>query len=206
MNREKLKLAEKTFLTRCPEGFSSPEMIEIGKKHKMERMVRMAQEGLSEDKFENTDAVLETMRKIVTASSMVSVFEKPKFRDLVNGLSSEERDALADGLRMTLHGNQEEGFTQMIAVLQPYKMAKWTVLTACLVYYRPDTEVFIKPTTAKNVIAHFELEGIEYSPKASYEFYRLYRDRINEMKAVIDKRLQVNNAAFCGFLLMSLED
>jgi len=204
MNREKLKLAEKAFLSRYPEGFSSPEMLEIGKKHKMEKMIKMAGEGLSQDKFVDTDAVLETMRKIVTSSSMVSVFEKPKFRDLLKDLSTGERDELSDGLRNSLHGDQAQGFKQMISVLLPYKLAKWTLLTVCLVYYRPDYEVFIKPTTVKNVIEYFELDGLKYSSKASWDFYEAYRQELNNMKLSADQRLRVDNAAFSGFLMMSL--
>jgi hypothetical protein len=206
MNREKFKLAEKSFLSRYPEGFNSAEMLNVGKKHKLEKMTRMASEGLSVDCFEDTDAILETMRKIVTASSMVSVFEKPKFRDLLKDLSTGERDALSDGLKDALHGDQKKGFEQMIAVLLPYKLAKWTLLTVCLVYYRPDTEVFVKPTTVKNVIQHFELEGLKYSPKASWGFYEAYRTELNQMKSIADDRLQVDNAAFSGFLMMSMEE
>lgn len=205
MNREKLKLAEKMFLSRYPEGFASPEMLEIGKKHKMNKMVKMTQEGLAEDEFANTDAVLESMRKIVTSSSMVSVFEKPKFRDLLKDLTIDERDMLADGLKNSLHGDQKRGFEQMIAVLLPYKLAKWTLLTVCLVYYRPDYEVFIKPTTVKGIIDFLELEGVKYSPKASYEFYAAYREQMNEMKELVDESLRESNAAFSGFLMMSLE-
>lgn len=205
MNREKLKLAEKTFLSRYPDGFESPEMLEIGKKHKLEKMTKMAIEGLSEDKFEDTDALLETMRKIVTSSSMVSVFEKPKFRDLLKDLSAGEKAELADGLKNSLHGDQAKGFEQMISVLLQYKLAKWTLLTVCLVYYRPDEEVFIKPTTVKNTITYFELEGLKYSPTASWEFYNLYREQINKMKSIVDERLNVDNAAFSGFLMMSME-
>lgn len=205
MNRERFKLAEKTFLSRYPKGFDSPEMMEIAKKHKKEKMNKMAREGLAPGCFNDTDAVLESMRKIVTASSMVSVFEKPKFRDLLKDLSPEEREALAEGLKDALHGDQQKGFEQMISVLLPYKLAKWTLLTVCLVYYRPDTEVFIKPTTVKNIIQHLELEGLKYSPKASWAFYEAYRTELNNMKAIADPRLQIDNAAFSGFLMMSLE-
>ncbi|MBI9108026.1 MAG: hypothetical protein JEZ04_14860 [Spirochaetales bacterium] len=204
MNREKLILAQKSFLNRYPEGFDSPEMMEIGKKHKLAKMTKMAREGLAPESFDDTDAVLETMRKIVSSSSMVSVFEKPKFRDLLKDLSAGESAELADGLKNALHGDQEKGFRQMISVLLPFKLAKWTLLTVCLVYYRPDEEVFIKPTTVKNVITHFELEGLKYSPTASFEFYNLYREQINQMKSMVDERLKVDNAAFSGFLMMSL--
>jgi hypothetical protein len=134
------------------------------------------------------------------------VFEKPKFRDLLRSLSFKERAELAEGLKNSLHGDQMKGFGQMISVLGQYKLAKWTLLTVCLVYFRPETEVFIKPTTVKNVISYFELEDLKYSPKASYDFYDAYRKEINKMKSLVDERLQVDNAAFSGFLMMSLEE
>ncbi|HPW40124.1 MAG TPA: hypothetical protein PLW98_01255 [Bacillota bacterium] len=90
-------------------------------------------------------------------------------------------------------------------MLNEYKLAKWTLLTACPVYYRPGVEVFIKPTTVKGVIEYFELEGLKYSPKPTFEFYKAYRKRINQIKKEVDASLQVDNGAFCGFLMMSLE-
>ncbi|HNU79482.1 MAG TPA: hypothetical protein PKG58_01920 [Bacillota bacterium] len=93
----------------------------------------------------------------------------------------------------------------MCDLLNEYKLAKWTLLTACPVYYRPGVEVFIKPTTVKGVIEYFELEGLKYSPKPTFEFYKAYRKRINQIKKEVDASLQVDNGAFCGFLMMSLE-
>jgi len=205
MNWDTFETAQKKFLDRYPLGFRDPEMLEIGKKHKLQKMINQTQEGLAVNLFDDIDLVLENMRKIVTQSSMVSVFEKPKFRDLLKDLSDGERIALAMGLKDLLHGDQEAGFNQMISVLLPYKLAKWTLLTICPVYFNSDHEVFIKPTTAKNVISFFDIQGMVYSPKASWEFYRAYRDQINLMKSRADKRLQVDSAAFSGFLMMSMD-
>ena len=62
----------------------------------------------------------------------------------------------------------------------------------------------MKPTTAKGVVSYFELDGLEYRPRPSWEFYKTYRDIILEMKAAVDKSLAPNNAAFCGFLMMTM--
>ena len=192
---------------RYPQGFESPEMAAIVKKHKMEKLAAMAKDGFAKERFSDVPAVLESMRRLVSSSTMVSVFEKPKFRDLLKDLSADEQQALAGGLEQMLHtAISSRGFEQMSAVLLPYKLAKWTLLTVFLICYSPYDEVFIKPTTAKNVIEHFELEGLVYSPKVNYEFYRAYRGRILEMKAAVDQRLQVDNGAFGGFLFMSLQD
>jgi len=49
------------------------------------------------------------------------------------------------------------------------------------------------------------MEGLKYSPKPTFEFYKVYRKRINQIKKEVDASLQVDNGAFCGFLMMSLE-
>ena len=205
MNRKKLKEAEERFLLRYPGGFSNPSMLEIAKKHKVEKMNKMAQDSFAIENFDNTGRIIDSMTKVVSQSSMVSVFEKPKFRDLVKSISDDERVRLSHGLKEFLHGDQEGGFKLMTDLLREYKLVKWPLITVCPVYYRPGVEVFIKPTTVKGVIEYFELEGLKYSPKPTFEFYRDYREQINRIKKEVDASLQVDNAAFCGFLMMSLE-
>ncbi len=205
MNAEKLKFAEEKFLMQYPGGFQNPEMLEIAKKHKIEKMIEMAKESLSRDNFEDPDAFAQAMVKIVARSSMVSIFEKAKFRDLVKEMSDEEKRRLSENMFELIHGNQEKGFNQMVEFLQIFKMAKWTIMTVCMLYSNPSVEVFIKPTTTKGVIKYFELEGLEYKPQPSYEFYTEYRKQINEMKKKMDESLRVDNAGFCGFLMMAMD-
>lgn len=204
MNLEKLLMAEKEFLTRYPKGFSDPEMEEIAKKHRPDKMKSLALESFRKELFDDADAIVESMVKVISRSSMVSVFEKPKFKDLVKILGKDERAFLAHGLFQMLYQNQEDGFQKMVDILREHKLAKWTILTACPYYFRPQTEVFIKPTTTKGVISAFQLENIEYSPKPSFDFYSQYRDYINNMKKHVDPLLQVDNAAFCGFLMITM--
>ena len=47
MNLERLKKAENQFLSRYPGGFEHPDLVQVLKKHKMERMVDLAQQGAS---------------------------------------------------------------------------------------------------------------------------------------------------------------
>ncbi|MGE5416124.1 MAG: hypothetical protein ACM3UZ_05055 [Acidobacteriota bacterium] len=206
MNKTKLKEAEARFLMLYPGGFANPEILEIAKKHKPGKMTKMAQDSFAIEQFESPGRIVESMSKIVGQSSMVSVFEKPKFRDLTRGLIDSEKERLSHGLKEFLHGDQAFGFALMAELLQEYKLARWPLLTVCGVYYRPEVEVFIKPTTTKNVIEYFGLTGLKYSPKPTFEFYRAYREQINEMKVHVDTSLQADNAAFCGFLMMSMEN
>ena len=185
MNRSKLREAEARFLKRYPGGFSNPMMLEIAKKHKVEKMNKLAQDSFSIENFENPDGIVDSMKKIIGQSSMVSVFEKPKFRDLVSSMNDNEKSRLSRGLEEFLHGDQHSGFALMSDLLNEYNLAKWTLLTACPLYYRPDVEVFIKPTTV-------------------FEFYQAYRGQINQIKKEVDASLQVDNGAFCGFLMMSI--
>lgn len=205
MNKEKLKAAEAKFLERYPGGFSHPEMLEIVKKHKVEKMINLARDSFALDRFGDAGQIADAMIKVVSQSSLVSVFEKPKFRDAVRSMNDAEKTHLSRGLKEFLHGDQPVGFSLLTGLLQEYKIAKWPVLTVFPIYYRPADEVFVKPTTAKGIIAHFELSGLRYSAQPTFGFYQAYRQQILLMKQAVSEILRVDNAAFCGFLMMALE-
>ncbi len=205
MNIKKLKQAEAAFLAQYQGGFKHPDMVAIGKKHKMDSMIEQVQESFKKSKFKDSNAVVDDMGKHIGRSSMVSMFEKPKFRDFIRSLNSVEKEALASGLRNRFHGNEEKGFDMMLSVLQSRKLAKWSLISVLPVYFRPDDEVFVKPTTAKGVIEHFELEGLVYKPQPSWEFYVAFRDEVLKMKKKVRKSLSPNNAAFTGFLMMAMK-
>ncbi len=206
MNIQKLKTAEKLFLLKYPGGFSNPEMEAISRKHKLEKMHSKALEYFAPENFSDPEFIVESMVKLVGSSSMVSVFEKPRFRDFIRSMSEDERNVLARGLYELLHGSQEGGFDMILDILSMDKLAKWTLITIIPAYYRPQKEVFIKPTTTKNVITNFDIENLVYKPTPSYQFYSAYRDIINMMKKEVDPGLSPGNAAFCGFLMMSMEN
>ncbi len=206
MNLKRLKQAEAEFLARYPGGFNHPDMMTIGKKHNVGKMTEQAAQLLSKTAFQKTGPVLDSLIKIVSRSSMVSMFEKPKFRDYVNGLDRDEREALAMGFQLLLHGKQHKGFEIIVDILARGKLAKWSLITICPTYMKPLDEVFVKPTTAKNVIKYLELENLDYKPRPSWAFYEEFRRQILAMKEKVDPSISPNNAAFTGFLMMSLGD
>jgi len=206
MNKKKLKEAEKNFLVKYPKGFQDPAFADLEKKHKMNKMVEQTQTFFAKRCFKDTDGIMENFSRIVSRSSMVSMFEKPKFRDFSRGLAQKERIKLSAGLEKMLHGAQRQGFEMMLEVLSAGKLAKWSLITIVPACYKPDTEVFVKPTTARGVISVFELDQLEYQSRPSWEFYREYRTQINEMKKLVNKNLSPSNAAFSGFLMMSMQD
>ena len=151
---------------------------------------------------------LESMDKIVkfiTKSSLVSVFEKVKFKNLINESDELFKRDLVDSIREMLHEDEESGFNRVVNLLAPYKMAKWPIITVILTYYRPKENVFVKPTTVKRIIQEFELQGVNYTPKVNYPFYRDYRTIFIEMTKQVDERLSISNGYFSGFLMMTFE-
>ncbi len=204
MNTKKLKEAEREFLKVYPGGFAHPEMQKIAKKHKPEQMTALAQAAFAEDAFGDPDGIVKSMIQVVTRSSMVSVFEKPRFRDYAKPLDSAAKKKMALALKELLHGRDADGFESLVEILKKRKLAKWPLVTVFPAYYRPKKEVFVKPTTAKGIIRYFELEGLEYDPTPTYAFYKKYRTLINRMKKEVDRSLSPSNAAFCGFLMMTM--
>lgn len=205
MRIDLLKAAEVQFFTLYPMGFEHPEMQEIKKKHHGEKMHQMALEYLEEGKFAFVEEVLENIIKIISRSSMVSIFEKPKFRDFARSLSSSEKEIFVNGLKEFLHGDQPKGFHMMVDILDRGKLAKWSLLTICFYYYHPQTEVFIKPTTVKGIIEVFELDGLIYKPRPTYDFYVKYKEALLELRKAANPSLAPDNAAFSGFLMMMMD-
>ncbi len=206
MNIQKLHEAEKRFFEIYPGGFNHPEMKKIGLKHKPEKMTALAQESFAKDKFKDPLTIALSMAQIVSRSSMISIFEKPKFKDFIQTLGINETKHLAQGLWEFLYNNQEQGFNMMLEILETGKLAKWSLITACPLYFKPTEEVFIKPTTAKGIIEYFEINNLHYQAKPTFTFYKAYREIINQMKTKVDKSLAIGNAEFCGFLMMAMNN
>jgi hypothetical protein len=179
-------------------------MLAIGKKHRVDKMSLLTQDCFPKKKFRDTHDIIDNMVKIIGRSSMVSVFEKPRFKDFTNSLTPKEKNQLVAGLKDQLHGDEQKGFEKIVNLLKMNKLAKWSLISIIPAYFRPQQEVFVKPTTTKGVIAYFELNSLHYRPQPSWDFYAEYRDIINEMKTRVDPSLSPNSAAFTGFLMMTL--
>jgi len=98
MSYEKLRLAEASFWQRYPGGFADPGMASIKKKHDIDRLAGFAKKSFARSNFNRPELIVESLIKMVSRSSMVSRFEKPKLRDFLQSLNSYEREAPAAGL------------------------------------------------------------------------------------------------------------
>jgi hypothetical protein len=205
MNLNKLKQAEQAFLRRYPGGFENPELIALRvKKHKPDQMIALAKESFSPANFTHPALIVQNMIKVISRSSIISVFEKPRFRDFARALTPDEMQFLNVGLRELLHGNEQTGFEMVLDLLKHGKLSKWSLMTVCQTYFHPQRDVFIKPTTVKGVIQYFELENLQYRPTPSWSFYEAYRSIFYEMKSKVDPSLSPTNPAFSGFLWISI--
>ncbi len=205
LDTEKLKKLELDFLMRFPQGFADPEMLAITKKHNFNRMVEFTQAAFDKVACSNIHVTADNMVKVVSRSSMVSMFEKPKFRDFVKNLNEYDKAFLVEALVNMLHGKEQLGFEAMVDILRVEKLAKWSLVSIIPAYYAPKKQVFVKPTTAKNILKYFELEDPIYKPAPTWDFYKKYRKLIIEGKSKVDKSLSPSNAAFTGFLMMTVD-
>lgn len=201
----KLKVLEEQFYDHYPNGFDCEEMKSIEKKHKLDKFLEQTHERFSVEAFESTD-IIESFYKLINASTLVSRFEKPPFKNFISIISDAEREILKDGLFEFLHGNEEKGFNILVEVMSAHKVAKWPILTVLRAYYYPQDDIFIKPTTVKKILRYFDVKDIHYTPRPNYQFYAAYRVFLNDLKKEASKGVKPNNPAFSGFLMMMIED
>ena len=204
MNIQKLKEAEAVFLQQYRLGFTDPGLASIRSRHKVDQLVEFTQDQLIQPKFDQPRAVCDALLRIVSRSSMVSRFEKPAFRSYIESLNSPAQEQLAEAFELRLYGDKkQEGFEKICALLARHKLAKWSLVSAVPFYFSPQQECFVKPTTAKGIIKHLEVEGLTYRPAPSWDFYTAYQNLLTEVRRNVAPSLAPSYAALTGFLMMS---
>ena len=205
MNLQKLKLAEASFLARFPGGFADPGLADIRKKHNVDKLSEFAQANLTRSHFNRPEHIAETLVKIISRSSMVSRFEKPRFRDFIGSLNSTEREHLAFAFEKRLYGRaRRTGFEEILGMLSHHKIAKWPLVSAVPYYFAPTRDAFVKPTTAKGIIKYLEVGDLHYQSMPSWEFYSGYLKLLGRVKQEVNPSLSSNYAAISGFLMVSM--
>ena len=140
---------------------------------------------------------------------MISLFDKPKFRDGMIALSAEDKSSIAKTIKVLLYSKSqtkiEKSFGDYIELLAKVKLARWTLASVFQYYHSPQTAYFIKPTTTKMIIDYFEISDIKYQPRPTFAFYKAYSNHLNTLKANTHPDITVNNAAFTGFLMMTIQ-
>lgn len=204
MNYNKLKEAEANFLAFYPKGFEDEGLLPIIKRHNTEKIGKRVEELFAPERFRNPDEICENFAKIVSKSTLISLFEKPKVRDMIKQMSMDQRDMLSIALYELIHGKREKGFEMIVEVLAIYTLAKWSIVTLIPYYYDREKNFFIKPTTTKDIIKFFEIGGIIYKPRPTYEFYERYTAVLLQMRTLVSPLIGKDNAGFTGFLMMAM--
>lgn len=207
MNLLKLKNAEDYFFELYPDGFEDAGLLPIIKRHNTAKIGEQVREMFAKENFSQPELICENFAKIVSKSTLISLFEKPKVRDMMKEMRMERRDMFSIGLYEMLYGDAKEGFEIVVEILSFYGLAKWSIVTLIPYYFDRAKAFFIKPTTTKNIIAFFEIQGLVYKPKPSYEFYVAYTNILSTMRANVSPRISPNdNAGFTGFLMIAMEE
>ena len=205
MNKTLLRQLETKFYDRYPEGWESEELKPILKKHRVGKMEELAKQVLSLESLNRELESCDNIVKLIAKSSLVSVFEKVRFKNLMNEMEDLFKRDFVDSVRVMLHEDEEAGFTRLVGLLAPYQLAKWPIITVLLTYFEPQKNVFVKPTTVKQIISLLELEGLVYTSKVNYAFYEQYRTAFLAMTSLVNPELSVTNGHFSGFLMMTMD-
>jgi hypothetical protein len=203
MNKSVLLKAQDDFVKQYPGGFGHEDLQVLRKKFKMELHTTFAQERFAADQFDRPADIVRSMAELGSKSAMVSMFEKPKLKEAVNNLSSVGRRKWSDALYEILHGEQQEGFDQLVSEMAKQQLAKWTLVTLVPGYYAPNDEVFVKPSTTKMIVKQLELD-LTYKPTPSWAFYSEYRKSLRQMRRLTKQVKAKSYPAFTGFLMMTL--
>jgi hypothetical protein len=205
MNFQRVKEAEASFLDRFPLGFNDPGMEPIRKRHNVDKLSEFAKASITPLSLSQPQKFLDTVVTIISRSSMVSRFEKAPFRDFVAALTSKDKRLLTDAFQKRLYGrNKREGFDEIVGLLARSKLARWSLVSAVPFYLAPKREAFVKPTTAKKIVAVLEIDDLHYQPRPDWAFYDGYRKLILTVKKHLDPSVTPNNAAITGLLMFSL--
>lgn len=202
---EKLMDIEALFLENYPKGFENEEILKIVKKFKSEKFSQEVNCLFKKEEFSQPEIICENYSKIISKSPLISLFEKPKLRDAIKSMSMYKKDMLSIAIYDSLYGDQEEGIESLAEILAEYKLAKWSLTTVVPYYLNREKEYFVKPTTTKNILKYFGVTSFQYKPRPTYEFYKNYKNFLNELKKnTNDKSLTKENAIFTGFMMLAL--
>jgi hypothetical protein len=205
MNIHRLKEAEAAFLARFPKGFADPGMDRIRRSHDIDRLADFTRANVTKASLSRPRGFADVLLAVVSRSSMVSRFEKPPFREFLDSLDSKDKRRLAESFRERLFGrNKREGFEEIVDLLARRKLARWSLVSALPFYLSPSKEAFVKPSTARRLVAFLEVEELHYAPRPNWDFYVGYRELVLEIKKNVDPSLTPNNAATTGFLMASM--
>jgi len=102
--KEKLQVLQNTFFSIYPDGFNSPEFQHLEKKHKLTKTNKKIHEIFNSNIINNDIEFLDAITKILSSSSIISVFEKIKFRNFMKEIHTEQKNNMSQAIKELLMG------------------------------------------------------------------------------------------------------
>lgn len=186
-----IKFIEQSFLRQFPNGLQDDEFKMLGKKHQSsDRIIKMFKESITIKNLttRNESIQEETMKSIIKAisqSTLISTFEKVAFKNYIK--DTKIHKPFMEALANMLHDCNEDTMNAFVHVCSLKKnetnanIAKWPIVTFFLAYFDPQNEIFIKPTTIKQV-AYIMNVDIEYQALPNFNTYKKARKMILDFK------------------------
>lgn len=206
MNIEKLKECEYRFYDYYKDGFNDEKLVKTTKLFNTLKFHEIAKKSFAIENFSNIEIVTEGFFTILLKSPLVSFYEGDILRKALKSFTNFEKEMLSIYLQDILYGNLKNSFDDFIELMATKNLAKWQIVTLIPYYFAPDKNYFLKPTTTKNIIKYFEIEGLKYHSKPTYEFYKRYIEIVKIMQNSVREELIGDNGRFTGFLRLAMND
>lgn len=171
--------ARKRFLSFFPQGFRGADYIGHERAYKLDAKQKL-------DKAVPLDRALtgtgfgEAILSIYRATNLLFSIEKTRLQDLLRG---RDADDFIHAAAAFASGDRNQGLREMKSILKRSDNAKWTVVTYLPFLWRPDTNVFLKPTMIQNFASRVGHRfADDYSPELDLKVYESLLDLAEEVK------------------------
>ncbi|MDH6603602.1 hypothetical protein OKW23_000742 [Bacilli bacterium PM5-9] len=202
------------FLLKYPNGLNDQAFIDLSKKHKSSyKILEIVKNEIDLESFVLEDTYhinknISLIIKIVTRSSMISVFEKVAFKHYLE--DSKIHSIFLNALYHMLKDFNEDTMNEFVYVLNMRKVeinrkvATWPLITFFLIYFDEYNEVFIKPTTIKRLAKLLECD-IKYESMPNYMTYQNVKKMVLEYKKQSKLVKNENNLNVQAIMYCALE-
>ncbi len=158
----------------------------------MDKLADFAHTHLTEAALSRPQRFVDTLLTIVSRSSMVSRFEKPPFREFLDGLDSKDKRRLTEAFGKRLFGRKKrEGFAEIVDLLARYKLARWSLVSAiCTSISHPRRRLSSNLRRPERSLPFSTSRSFNTTPRPSWAFYVGYRNLILDIEG--EGRLEPN--------------
>lgn len=174
--------ARKRFLSFFPQGFKGADYIGHERAYKLEAKKKL-DEAVPLERALTDRGFGEAILSIYRATNLLFSIEKTRLQDLLRGRDADE---FVRAAATFASGDRMQGLREMRAILKRTENAKWTVVTYLPFLWRPDTNVFLKPTMIQNFASRV---GHRFADRYSAELDIDVYESLLELAAEVKREL-----------------